>query len=265
MDFFEVVNPHVSELTKNEHLLFDYVVKNLNEIKNKSIREVADDCFVSTTTFLRFVRKIGFSGYSEFTTVIKYTLLNQKKEEKVSPFVVSQKDYREEYLKNINESVRVIDKNSLLKVGEFLKKKPIIYLFAKGMNKQLMQYVKYLFVAAGFLVVFPEDQSMRAVVQRQIKSEDMVFILTYQGKDEEWIQLMQYLKNAAHPLLVSITGADNNVVQNMSDINFYVFTDELFLNKMEITSHISMLAIMELILYQYLDNAEEGEYHLVFK
>lgn len=76
---------------------------------------------------------------------------------------------------------------------------------------------------------------------------------------------MQQLKKAAHPLLVSITGADNNVVQNMSDVNFYVFTDELFLNKMEITSHISMLAILELILYQYLDNAEEGEYHLIFK
>ncbi|WP_249921825.1 hypothetical protein A5821_000897 [Enterococcus sp. 7F3_DIV0205] len=203
-------------------------MKNLNEIKNKSIREVADDCFVSTTTFLRFVRKIGFSGYSEFTTVIKYTLLNQK-EEKVSSFIISQKDYREEYLKNINESVRVIDKNSLITVGEYLKKKPIIYLFAKRMNKQLMQYAKYLFVAGGFFVVFPEDQSMRMIVQKQIKSDDMVCILTYQGKDEEWIQLMQRLKNTAHPLLVSIMGADNNVVQNMSDVNFYVFTDELFL------------------------------------
>lgn len=265
MDFFEVVNPRVSELTKNEHLLFDYVVKNLNEIKNKSIREVADDCFVSTTTFLRFVRKIGFSGYSEFTTVIKYTLLNQKTEEKISPFVVSQREYREEYLKNINESVRVIDKSSLTAVADYLKQKPVIYLFAKGMNKQLMQYVKYLFSAAGFLVVFPEDQSMRTIVRKQIHSEDIVFILTYQGKDQEWIQLLQQLKNTVHPLLVSITGADNNVVQNMSDINFYVFTDELFLNKMEITSHISMLAILELILYQFLDNAGEGEYHLVFK
>lgn len=265
MDFFEVVNPHISELTKNEHLLFDYVVKNLNSIKNKSIREVSDDCYVSTTTFLRFVRKVGFSGYSEFTTVIKYTLLNQKVEEKASPFVVSQKDYREEYLKNINESVRVIDTEKLTRVADYLQKQPIIYLFAKGMNKQLMHYVKYLFVAAGFLVVFPEDQPMRQVVQKQIRPEDIVFILTYQGRDEEWVHLMQLLKNTIRPMVVSITGADNNVVQNMSDINFYVFTDELFLNKMEITSHISMIAILELILYQYLDNADEGEYHLVFR
>ncbi|EOL41826.1 hypothetical protein RV11_GL001398 [Enterococcus phoeniculicola] len=265
MDFFEVVNPRVPELNKNEHLLFDYVVKNLNIIKNKSIREVSDECYVSTTTFLRFVRKIGFSGYSEFTTVIKYTLLNQNLEEKRSPFVVSQKDYKEEYLKNINESVRVIDAKKLAEVANYLAHQPIIYLFAKGMNKQLMHYIKYLFTTAGFLVVFPEDQPLRRVVQKQIRAQDIVFILTYQGKDDEWVQLMQHLKNSPSPLIVSLTGADNNVVQNMSDINFYVFTDELFLNKMEITSHISMIAIMELILYQYLDSADEETYHLVFK
>ena len=55
MDFFEIVNSHIAELTKNEQVLFDYVITNLDNIKNKSIREVADDCFVSTTTFLRFV------------------------------------------------------------------------------------------------------------------------------------------------------------------------------------------------------------------
>lgn len=192
-------------------------------------------------------------------------MLNQKTEEKSSPFVVSQKDYREEYLKNINESVRVIDTKKLTVVAEYLRKKPIIYLFAKGMNKQLMHYVKYLFVAAGFLVVFPDDQAMRKVVQKQITSQDIIFILTYQGKDEEWIELMQYVKKSCSPLIVSITGADNNVVQNMSDLNFYVFTDELFLNKMEITSHISMIAILELVLYQYLDSADDGEYHLVFR
>lgn len=105
MDFFEIANSHISELTKNEQILFDYVINNLENIKSKSIREVADDCFVSTTTFLRFVRKLGFSGFSEFTTVIKYTLLYKTPLPESSPFVVSQKDYREEYLKNLVESV----------------------------------------------------------------------------------------------------------------------------------------------------------------
>ncbi|MBC6307738.1 MurR/RpiR family transcriptional regulator, partial [Listeria booriae] len=73
MDFFEISSKTVASLTRNERILFDYVVKNMNLIKNQSIREVSAECFVSTTTFLRFVRKLGFTGYSEFTTVLKFT------------------------------------------------------------------------------------------------------------------------------------------------------------------------------------------------
>ncbi|EUJ29873.1 hypothetical protein LMUR_02162 [Listeria grayi FSL F6-1183] len=98
MDFFEMVSKHVSMLTRNERILFDYVVKNMDVIKHQSIREVAAECFVSTTTFLRFVRKLGFVGYSEFTTVLKFTLLDKKRSKQL-PFVVDQQDYREEYLK----------------------------------------------------------------------------------------------------------------------------------------------------------------------
>lgn len=70
MDFFEISSKYVNSLTKGERGLFDYVIKHMDEIKNKSIREVSAACFVSTTTFLRFVRKIGYTGYSEFTTVL---------------------------------------------------------------------------------------------------------------------------------------------------------------------------------------------------
>lgn len=60
MNFFDIVEPHLKMLTKNEQVLFDYVVSNMNKIKNQSIREVAGETYVSTATFLRFVKKIGF-------------------------------------------------------------------------------------------------------------------------------------------------------------------------------------------------------------
>lgn len=55
-------------------------------------------------------------------------------------------------------------------------------------------------------------------------------------------------------MLISITGADNNIIQNMSDINLYIFTDEIEMNNLDITSRISTIAIMELILYQYMED-----------
>lgn len=55
-------------------------------------------------------------------------------------------------------------------------------------------------------------------------------------------------------MLIWITGADNNIIQNMSDINLYIFTDEIEMNNLDITSRISTIAIMELILYQFMED-----------
>ena len=93
MNFFDIVGPHLADLTKNEQALFEFVIKNMQKIQGKSIREVSSLAYVSTATFLRFVQKIGFSGYSEFTTVIKFTLINQQQNAKEKlPFTVKQSD-----------------------------------------------------------------------------------------------------------------------------------------------------------------------------
>lgn len=265
MDFFEIVNPHIADLTKNEQLLFDYVISDLNQIKNKSIREVAEDCYVSTTTFLRFVRKLGFSGFSEFTTVIKYTLLNKKTLVEATPFVVPQVNYREEYLKNIIESVRVIDHEKVIRIVQQLKKKPKLFFFAKGISKELMRYIKYLYTTAGFFVNFPEDAQTRLIAQRQAETDDIIFVFSYKGEDLELLENIRWMKQRTHPLIVSITGADNNLIQNTSDLNLYLFTDEISLNHLDITSHISIVALMELILYQFIEENVGEDFHLVFR
>lgn len=100
----------------------------MQKIQGKSIREVSSLAYVSTATFLRFVQKIGFSGYSKFTTVIKFTLINQQQNAKEKlPFTVKQNDYREEYLKNIIEAVRVIKPAKLARVTAKLAEHPEVF------------------------------------------------------------------------------------------------------------------------------------------
>lgn len=257
MDFFEISSKNLETLTRNERTLLDFVVKNMDDIKDKSIREVSAECFVSTTTFLRFVRKLGFTGYSEFTTVLKFTLFN-KVELNPSPFVVKQKKYRELYLKNIIESVRVLETTKIDQISTKLRHHPKFYIFAKGLSKNVARYVKYLYTTSGFLVEFPEDREYRQAVATHIGKDDLVFILTYDGHDSELIQIAQKLRTLKNsPFIISITGADNNVIQNLSDINLYIFTDEIEMNQLDITSRISTIAIMELILYQYMEDTHQ--------
>lgn len=261
MNFFEIIKPYVEKLTKNEYTLLDYVIKHMAEIQNKSIREVAAACFVSTTTFLRFVRKIGFSGYSEFSTVIKYTVLNSDK--KTDPdvnFVEKQSQYRGEYLKNIEETIRVLDERKLLKICRQMAHHPKLYFYAKGFSKYATDYIEYLYTLNDFIVVFPKNFEQRKLAYRNVDQNDLIFVFDYAGEDDELISIIQNLKRHKNfAALVSITGANNNTIQNMSDENLYLFTDELKINQVDMTSHVSLIIIMELLLYQYLEYDKSRE------
>jgi len=262
MNFFEIVNAHLGSLTPNEQKLFDYVVKNMDQIKNRSIREVASATFVSTATFLRFVKKIGFSGFSEFTTVIKFTLINRKEADQATPFVVKQTDYREEYLKNIAESIHVIQPNRLRQVVEKLAQHPDVFFFAKGVSKHAVEYIEYLYTMAGFKTHYPRDHDYRKQALNQVDGDALVFILTYEGSDGEMLDNMSRLVDMPpRPLLVSITEPDNNTIQNLSDINFYIFTDGVTVNNTDISSRISTISVMELILYQYVEDYGGRDFH----
>ncbi|CAM2947216.1 MULTISPECIES: MurR/RpiR family transcriptional regulator [Dellaglioa] len=252
MNFYEIVNGNIEKINKNEQILLDFVIKNMDSIKNKNIRELAAECFVSTTTFLRFVRKIGFSGYSEFITVIKYTMITQNNIEKDKTFAINQVEYREEYLKNINETVRVLDNDKLNRITAVMNKRPHLYIFAKGFSKYAAEYIEYLYTLNNFIVIFPKNFEQRQLAYRNIQPDDLLFVFNYDGEDKELIEILQIIeRKREYALLVSITGANNNTIQNMSNINLYLFTDELYQNRIEMTSHVSLIAIMELLLYQY--------------
>ena len=52
--------------SKTEKEIAEYITKNHREIVNMSIQELANNTYTSTTTIIRFCKKLGFNGYREF-------------------------------------------------------------------------------------------------------------------------------------------------------------------------------------------------------
>ncbi|MBL4953310.1 MurR/RpiR family transcriptional regulator [Neobacillus sp. OS1-32] len=257
MDFFEITAKHIHSLNLSEKDLYKYIIRNMEEVRGSTIRELAAKCYVSPATIIRFLRKIGFSGYSEFIAILKYTDTDMK--ESHNPFVVPQEDYRIEYLKNIYESVRVLDNDKVDKIIQLLKEKPRLIVMARGLNKSVAHYFEYVFSGFGFEVIFPEDHYFRQMLLNGIRNTDLVFFLTYGGEDKELIREIELLNIKSKATVVSITSANNNPVQNMSHINLYVFADCIQVGGIDMTSRISMIAIIELLAYKYMEEIAENK------
>jgi len=247
-NFFETTQDTARDLNQNERKLYDYVVKNMNEVKELSIQKFADGQFCSTTSIFRFTQKLGFSGYADFISSLLITTHSQKDIQ--VPDILIGGNYSEMYLKNVMEAVRVISPKMVANVVEKLGENPHIYILCDDNTHAIGQYCEKLFIGLGLRAYFPEAAYQMQTLVNHIKSSDMIIALSYSGADE-LINIIKHTFLKERPYLMSITRADNNILESLSDANFYVFAEEIRLHGLDLTSGVPMLMVLELLAYEY--------------
>ncbi len=247
MDFFERTANRIETLTKNELKIYNYILDNMETMHNKTVRAIAKECYVSTSTILRLVKKLGFEGYNEMIIIIKYTL-NTKATTKTT-ITEKKVQYKEEYAKNIIESIRVIDNDQLLEATEKIKNADCLYIFSRSLMNSYGAYIEFLFELSGIDTYFASGSYFRKFYSSQIGPNDFVIVIDYHGEDEELVNVISKAKSNNCKNILTITQANNNIIQNLSDYNFYYFSDETLKNGFDITSNVSVMAILEIIVH----------------
>ena len=64
-------------LTKTEKIIADYILDNLNTVGFSSVKEVSLACGVSDTSVIRFLRELGYEGYTDFKKELNEMLIEQ--------------------------------------------------------------------------------------------------------------------------------------------------------------------------------------------
>ena len=65
----------IQKYNETDIRIYKYVVSDIDKIQYMTIRELAKELQVSTSTILRFCNKNNFDGYSEFKEALKKKLL----------------------------------------------------------------------------------------------------------------------------------------------------------------------------------------------
>jgi RpiR family glv operon transcriptional regulator len=247
VDSFEAAEKALPRLNQTERTLFDYVVKNMDKVTRMSIHKLAADRHLSTTTIFRFTQKLGFAGYTDFLNSLLVTSYNRP-EAKI-PDVLRRKAYAEEYLKNVMETVRVMPADKVAKVLEVLERVPSVFILPDEHASDIGRYCEKLFMSLGLRVHRCEARHQVTAMLDLICAGDLLVALSYTGEDAPLIRTIERVFQSKRPFLLSVTRADNNAVQNMSDVNFYVFADEVEFHGINLTTRASMIMVMELLVY----------------
>lgn len=198
----------IMSLNELEMTVYQYILKNKEKAGYMKIRELAEEAHVSTTTILRFCKKMGCSGYSEFKVQFKMYLKNQIEPETdidISNLTDYLKRFKtEDYMKTIDQAALMLQQSS-----------SIIFI-GVGTSGMLAKYGSRYFSNVGWLSLCIDDPFTPVFGEHQ--EETVVVALSVSGETEQVLGMANGLKMKGCRL-ISITNTPNCTLARMSDCN----------------------------------------------
>lgn len=206
-----LLNIDVSKLNEIDILIYKYILNNGNKVGYMTIRELAGELHMSTTTILRFCKKAGFDGFTELKLNLK-----MKQEKKEIKTTIGEIDVLDEFIKNV-PMINLAIKN-LAKI--ILDKKMVLFI-GTGSSGTIADYgAKYMshFNKFAFSINDPYYPFNQEVIE-----DGIAIILSVSGESKVMIEVCEKLK-VKGVKTISITNKKTSTLARLTDysINYYV-------------------------------------------
>lgn len=223
-----------------EMLVYQYVMEHKEEVKYMTIRELAEAIHVSTSTIVRFCKKTGCDGYSEFKVQFKLFLKEEKEKRKkqIKDDGIDEIMYflhtvtSTEYEEKIYEIVQVIG-----------QAKQLIFI-GIGTSGVLGKYGARYFSNIGKYSQYIEDPYYPIGADME---DTVVIALSESGETQQTVKMAERFKRH-NCRLFSITNGTSCTLAKMSDYHLSYFVPKRMVHdEYNITTQVPVIYLLETI------------------
>lgn len=223
----------IKKLNDLEIEVFEYIMSNSLIIPYLTIRELADNVGVSTTTILRFVKKIGYDSYNDFKFAYKMSLQSEEHFERIYDFseVIEclKKFSTSYYLDKFNEAMVIIGNSEN------------VVFFGVGNSGTICQYGARRFTSAGKFTMAVNDPFLKMA---SLNPSTVVIVLSVSGETPEVIDTLATLKKESCKI-IAITTSQSCTIAKMADLTIPYYINKIGTDVFDMTSQIPVVAIIE--------------------
>lgn len=226
----------IQSLNELELSLYSYIMKNKDKVVYMRIRELAEEAHVSTTTILRFCRKLKCEGFSEFKVKFKMYISEEdvrKVKDDTSEII--------DFLKKIDNSD--LDKR-LDKLCNMVKAASNIIFLGVGSSGILCKYAARYFSSIGKFAVHIDDPFFPT--NFSFYDNCLIIALSVSGETPTTINSINRLKKEGC-IIASITNSEDCTISKMSDLNLSYYVQQVKVGESDITTQLPVLYMIERI------------------
>lgn len=248
LDIYKIVDKY--QLSKIEENILNYIITNIENVKEIGVRGIAKENYTSTTTIMHLSKKIGYTGFLDM-----YYNLNFRLKDKKSYFI-SQKNNKY-YGTNLEELLSLIESKE---INDFINlltenKGEIIYTCGQGFSQSIAEYITKKLLTLGFSCIYSDIHESYDV--NAIKAKLFINV-SKSGETEGLLKLSESAKINGIKV-VSFTGDGDNTLAKGSDINFKLYDMNAMddRNKLANSFYANVLMLFEFLIGIYLEKKNE--------
>ena len=209
------------KLSEAQQSVIDYILKERENIKDQTIKEIAKMTYTSTGTIIRLAKKLGYHGFEDFKEDFlkevhyidthfqnidpNYPFTSSDNMQKISSKVTALAQ------ETLSDTLSLIEHDSLQKAIRLLRNAKHIHLAAISYSLLLGQMFQLDMMRIGVPVHICSIQGEELFVPAIIGKDDCMIFISYSGETHELIQIAQTLKEKKTPIIVLTSIGDNHL------------------------------------------------------
>ena len=226
----------IESLNELEFIICEYIQKNKQLVSDMTIRELANNVHVSTTTVLRLCKKFNCDGYAEFKIKLKMYIDSEMEANKKSDKV------------RCLEFLDMLDKEHYVQLMELAAKKITnadrVIFVGDGINRISAKYGAEYFTETCKLAFYVDNIS--ALKKYDSLRGSVLIVISEKGKCDELVKCIEDIRKLG-VIVISITNSHICKVSELSHINIPYYAEVKTVNFNKVGSGIYTMYILEKI------------------
>ncbi|GAX47378.1 MurR/RpiR family transcriptional regulator [Pseudolactococcus reticulitermitis] len=267
MDTLLIMRERYKRLTAVERRIADYIFESGESILEKSAQEVSKEIGSSSAALVRFSRKLGYDGFSQFKQKLSAAYAihadNERDYEEVSDAEtpLSIKNKLKVRINHMVETTNTsLSDEAVMSVVSCLDKVEVIFVFGIGASAIVAQDIFQKFSRIGKQVYFIQD-THQLITFLAIQKNQAAFIgISMKGETKEVVELASVIKSMKVPM-IAITSNENSTLGQLSDYVLHSISGEAFQMRTAATmSLMAQLYVVDILFYMYVSEHFDQSY-----
>lgn len=239
-DRIDLIKNHV---TKQDRAIIDCLNNsNINNLSYLSITEFAGYANVAESTLLRFCRKLGLRGYSEFRMLLAQSKSNE--------YTGNNGDYAYAIMDSmttaLHSTYELIRHEQIERAVDILLGAKRIFCFGSGNSGVAAQEMRNKFMRLGIHVYHLEDSHFQAIAASTLGADDVLVLFSVSGSTKDMIEIAKRAKQLGVKLII-ITNYLKSPLGAYADIPLYVVTKSTPLDGGSLVAKVSQLYVIDVL------------------